>query len=73
MSGGFDSGFIFVPMGTTAGFPSWNLTVTDDSQRKFISCLSRKDTVTYFFPFIALYFYCAQLQPAPHCSSGMVG
>ena len=37
LDGGFDSGFIFVPPATpsTAAFPTWNLTVTDDSSRKY--------------------------------------
>lgn len=53
LSGGFDSGFIYVPSGVKSGFPVWNLTITDDSK--------------------PIWFYCKQLIPAPHCTSGMVG
>ena len=35
LSGGFDSGFIYVPTGLSSDFPEWNLTITDDSQRKY--------------------------------------
>jgi len=34
LSGGFDSGFIYIPSGVKSGFPEWNLTITDDSTRK---------------------------------------
>lgn len=34
MPGGFDSGYIQIPAGTTEGFPTWNLTITDDSKRE---------------------------------------
>ena len=34
LEGGFDSGFIFVPQGASAPFPTWNLTITDDSKRE---------------------------------------
>ncbi|OBZ71824.1 hypothetical protein A0H81_08145 [Grifola frondosa] len=29
LASGFDSGYVFVPNGTTTGFPTWNLTITD--------------------------------------------
>ncbi|KAI0792251.1 hypothetical protein C8Q75DRAFT_589095 [Abortiporus biennis] len=51
--GGFDSGYIQIPAGTTGGFPTWNLTITDDTK--------------------PIWFFCAQLAPAPHCTAGMVG
>ena len=41
LQGGFSSGYIQVPPGTTEGFPTWNLTVTDDSKRKRVSSQSR--------------------------------
>lgn len=53
LSGGFDSGFIYIPSGVKSGFPVWNLTITDDST--------------------PIWFYCKQLNPGPHCISGMVG
>jgi hypothetical protein len=34
LDGGFDSGFIYVPLGITSGVPEWNLTITDDTKRK---------------------------------------
>jgi len=53
LSGGFDSGLIYLPPGIKSGFPEWNLTITDDST--------------------PIWFYCKQLIPGPHCTSGMVG
>jgi hypothetical protein len=34
LSGGFDSGWISVPAGTSSGFAEWNLTITDATKRK---------------------------------------
>lgn len=53
LSGGFDSGWIYIPAGTTGSTPTWNLTVTNSTK--------------------PIWFYCKQLQPTPHCVSGMVG
>ncbi|KAI0655271.1 hypothetical protein C8Q70DRAFT_887643, partial [Cubamyces menziesii] len=38
LEGGFDSGFIFVPQGASAPFPTWNLTITDDSKPIWFYC-----------------------------------
>ncbi|KAJ3554486.1 hypothetical protein NM688_g3083 [Phlebia brevispora] len=38
MAGGFDSGFIFVPQNTTSGFPTWNLTITNDQEPIWFYC-----------------------------------
>jgi len=38
LSGGFDSGFIYVPSGFSSDFPEWNLTITDDSQPIWFYC-----------------------------------
>jgi hypothetical protein len=46
LSGGFDSGFLFVPANLTSGFPTWNLTVTDDSTRESPSALSDAQSLT---------------------------
>lgn len=70
MSGGFDSGFISVPANTTGGFPSWNLTITNDQDRESETVNTLQNANVFA---LAIYFYCAQLQPVPHCSSGMVG
>ncbi|KAF5345824.1 hypothetical protein D9756_010895 [Leucocoprinus leucothites] len=53
MSGGFDSGWVWLPTPGLTPIPQWNLTVTDDSK--------------------PIWFFCKQLQPAPHCKAGMVG
>jgi hypothetical protein len=34
LSGGFDSGTVFIPQGVTQGFPTWNLTVTNATSRE---------------------------------------
>ncbi|KAI0092902.1 hypothetical protein BDY19DRAFT_514114 [Irpex rosettiformis] len=38
LAGGFDSGFVFVPPNNTADVPSWNLTITDDSNPIWFYC-----------------------------------
>lgn len=38
LSNGFDSGNIFIPMGTTTGFPTWNLTITNTSEPIWFFC-----------------------------------
>ncbi|EMD31779.1 hypothetical protein CERSUDRAFT_88657 [Gelatoporia subvermispora B] len=38
LSGGFDSGYVFVPAGTTDGFPTWNLTITNDQEPIWFFC-----------------------------------
>jgi hypothetical protein len=68
MEGGFDSGWVFVPEGNTES-PEWNLTITDDTKRKY-DVIALKLILT---PSPALWFYCKQLAPAPHCLVGMVG
>ncbi|TDL21888.1 Cupredoxin [Rickenella mellea] len=35
---GFDSGWVFIPPSTTDGFPTWNLTITDDSKPIWYYC-----------------------------------
>ncbi|THH05834.1 hypothetical protein EW145_g4509 [Phellinidium pouzarii] len=35
---GFDSGNILIPMGTTTGFPTWNLTITNTSEPIWFFC-----------------------------------
>ena len=69
---GFSSGFIRVPAGATDGFPSWNLTITNDQEREFYA-LQRRWWLRTDTPLPAIFFYCAQLQPMPHCVAGMVG
>jgi len=56
-SGGFDSGYIFVPAGTTE-FPTWNLTITNGSQPIWFYCAQRVG---------------AAAVGGPHCFAGMVG
>jgi len=72
LNGGFDSGFIYVPSGVKSGFPEWNLTITDDSTRKYRS-LTDPFMSDYWSRYAAIWFYCKQLAPGPHCISGMVG
>ncbi|OCH87668.1 hypothetical protein OBBRIDRAFT_137675 [Obba rivulosa] len=38
LDAGFDSGYIFVPANTTAGFPTWNLTITNDQEPIWFFC-----------------------------------
>ncbi|OCH87666.1 hypothetical protein OBBRIDRAFT_735794 [Obba rivulosa] len=38
LTGGFDSGYIFVPANTTGGFPTWNLTITNDQEPIWFFC-----------------------------------
>jgi len=38
LSGGFDSGFIYVPSGLSSDIPEWNLTITDDSKPIWFYC-----------------------------------
>ncbi|KAI0082864.1 hypothetical protein K474DRAFT_1671019 [Panus rudis PR-1116 ss-1] len=38
MEGGFSSGFILIPAGATDNFPSWNLTIEDDSAPIWFFC-----------------------------------
>ena len=45
-TGGFDSGWVFVPAGET-DIPEWNLTITDDSKRPFF---------VFFFFFSLLHY-----------------
>ena len=73
LSGGFDSGWIYVPQGISSGFPVWNLTITDDSKRKHHPRSTYlRARIDHHFP--AIWYYCKQLVPAPHCNQGgMVG
>jgi hypothetical protein len=72
LSGGFDSGFIYVPAGVDSGFPEWNITITDDSKRKHPSLID-SILASVNRRHAAIWFYCKQLSPGPHCISGMVG
>lgn len=74
LKGGFNSGFLSAPPNTTAGFPSWNLTITAGPERASISVRSNLITVllAYAAP-PAIYFFCAQTTPSSHCEAGMVG
>ncbi|KAI0333439.1 hypothetical protein GY45DRAFT_1223002, partial [Cubamyces sp. BRFM 1775] len=38
LANGFDSGFIFVPKGASGPFPTWNLTITDDTKPIWFYC-----------------------------------
>ncbi|KAI0043457.1 hypothetical protein FA95DRAFT_397608 [Auriscalpium vulgare] len=38
LTGGFDSGFVSVPAGTTGAVPSWNLTITNGTQPIWFYC-----------------------------------
>jgi len=38
LSGGFDSGTVFIPQNTTQGFPTWNLTVTNATSPIWFFC-----------------------------------
>lgn len=46
MSGGFDSGFILIPTNTTSGFPTWNLTITNDQERELFVVVTLTQKVT---------------------------
>ncbi|KII84983.1 hypothetical protein PLICRDRAFT_350142 [Plicaturopsis crispa FD-325 SS-3] len=38
LADGFDSGWVFIPPNTSSDFPSWNLTITDDSKPIWFYC-----------------------------------
>ncbi|CAK5273434.1 unnamed protein product [Mycena citricolor] len=76
LSGGFDSGWIFLNSTsvTAAQSPTWELTITDDSKRGALVPfrMSVQSITDAAFP-TAIWFYCKQLKPSPHCKAGMVG
>lgn len=69
LAGGFDSGWIEIPAGTTVTTPpTWSLTITNDQK---VCCPSASLRPVFdVFSHQPIWFYCKQLKTAPHCTAG---
>lgn len=68
LAGGFDSGWVFISANTTP-LPEWNITITNDQTRMFPFLAAGAFLEGLFF-FLAIWFFCKQLLPSPHCNAG---